>query len=136
MPSAAHHAPVLLLLLPLPAATLLPPPLRGPRRAKLALEVGVGGPRVARPPRSTNRISTRCTDRNRCPIVRAACFPKSLSAARARSSNPPIRATPAPSSVPPRAPPAAHRESAAAGSGGSCFAGITSAMREATVGLL
>ncbi len=26
---------------------LLPPPLRGPRRAKLALEVGVGGPRVA-----------------------------------------------------------------------------------------
>src|ERR1700758_5108923 len=29
-----------------PADGLLPPPLRGPRRAKLALEVGVGGPRA------------------------------------------------------------------------------------------
>src|ERR1700757_3912614 len=98
-------------LLPPPApALLLPPPLRG--------RVGVGGPRVRLPPKSTNPTSTKCTARSPCPIARPARFRKNLSAAQARSSSPPTRATPVPSSAPPRAPPAAHRGNGVGGSGG------------------
>ena len=44
-----------------------PFPSRGPRRAKLALEVREGV--HAAPPASTNPISTECTARNPCPIA-------------------------------------------------------------------
>jgi hypothetical protein len=108
------------------AVTLLfpPPPLRGPRRAKLALEVREGGLRVVAPvppPAPTNPISTKCTARNRCPTARAAARsanPRrttSPRAAKAKSSSRPTRANPAPSSVPPPAPAVARRDIAAAG---------------------
>lgn len=73
------------------------------------------GPRVAAHQKSTNRISTKCTDRSRCPIARAAHFPKNRLASKARSSNPTTRASPARSSAPPRARPAARRGIAAGG---------------------
>ena len=76
------------------------------------------------PPKSTNPISTKCTARNHCPIVRPARCRKSprpttASPAAARSSNRPTRGNPAPNSAPPRARPAAHRDIAAGGRRGN-----------------
>src|SRR6266478_7679041 len=95
------------------AVPLPPPPLRG--------RVGVGGPRVPLPPKSTNPISTKCTAPNRCLIARTARPRANLhamtqpQAAEAKSSSPPTRANPAPNSAPPRAQPAALRGIAVGG---------------------
>jgi hypothetical protein len=125
-----------------PEALLLPPPpLRGPRRAKLALEVGVGVACAARtrcflrlrncvaPPKSTNPISTRCTARSRCPIAPIVPCPQSRSAAQAGSFSPPTQNSPAPNSAPCPARPAAHRENEVGGSGGRLSAPQSRAAR-------
>ena len=88
--------------LPLPPS---PSPLEGEGRAQLALGVGVRG--IARvvpaapPPKSTNPISTKCTAPNPCPTAPAAPSRASptLDPAAAKSSSPPTRASPAPSSA-------------------------------------
>ena len=74
-----------------------PPPLRG--------RVGVGGPRVAAPQKSTNPTSTKCTARSPCPTAPTGATPAQAgaSAAAAKSSSQPTRASPVPSSGPRRA---------------------------------
>jgi hypothetical protein len=85
-----------------------PPPLRGPRRAKLALEVREGGPRVALDQESTNPTSTKYTARNPCPIAPTGprrANPRPTTASRraaAASSGRPPHAKP-PSAAPPAA---------------------------------
>src|SRR5207248_11716396 len=134
--SAAVRRGAVPLLLPVPhaekarAAVLpFPPPLWGPRRAKLALEARErgspsavlrlaledreAGPRVALARKSTNPISTKCTARSRCPIAPAARRANRHKrtprhAAEVKSFSRPTRANPVPSSAPPRAQPAAH----------------------------
>jgi hypothetical protein len=121
------------------AAPLLPPPC-GEGRPPKAVGVGVNPAATipccphskseravrhrARPLKSTNPISTKCTDRSRCPTAPTAHpranLRKTTSAAAAKSSSPPTPANPAPNSAPPRAPPAARRGNAAGGSGGEC----------------
>ena len=95
-----------------------PSPARGEGRARRR-PARVAAAAAAQ--KSTNPISTKCTARNPCPSARTARKPRKpeLPAAAARSSSPPTRANPAPSSAPPRARAAARRGIGAGGRRGS-----------------